>query len=59
LVAVLPELARTYDPHYLAQLPRADVAPNPGMALAIYLRAASAGSPGVTADLTRIQQMSR
>lgn len=53
---VLPDLARTYDPYYLQQVPKADVKPNPAMALAIYQRAALAGSKSNAADIERLEQ---
>lgn len=53
---VLPDLARTYDPYYLQQVPKADVKPNPAMALAIYQRASLSGSSAWEADIQRLER---
>ena len=52
---VLHELARTYDPHYLQQLPKSDAKPNPSMARAIYQHAVMVGSAEAGADLARLR----
>ncbi len=53
---VLPDLARTYDPYYLQQLAKADVKPNPAMALAIYHRASMTGKRMNDADIERLER---